>query len=112
MSAILLSVFITFRLDSIALDGNSLRGSLTYFYQPIRYIDFSNNRLNGTIPMEFFYPSTLNYVYLFGNMLSGTIPSSFASSLSLVDLFLDQNNLTGTIPPITLGSLSGISEYM
>jgi len=63
----------------------------------VRYIEFSDNNLNGTIPTEvlgFSRADTLSITY----GLSGTIPSELGDMTSLTMLQLPGNNITGTIP--------------
>ncbi|KAG8385572.1 hypothetical protein BUALT_Bualt03G0059100 [Buddleja alternifolia] len=59
-------------------------------------IDFSNNRIGGSIPS--FLPITLRGLFLSDNRFTGHIPDTLSSLSQLTDLSLNDNQLTGPIP--------------
>ena len=65
----------------------------------LRYLDFSNMQLSGSIPgCLFAAPGTLSQVGFAHNNLTGTIPDVIPANSSLFGMVLASNNLTGTIP--------------
>lgn len=65
----------------------------------LRYLDFSNMQLSGSIPdCLFAAPSTLSQVGFAHNNLTGTIPDVIPTNSPLYGVVLASNNLTGTIP--------------
>uniref|UniRef100_A0A1J3K1S0 Receptor-like protein 12 n=1 Tax=Noccaea caerulescens TaxID=107243 RepID=A0A1J3K1S0_NOCCA len=71
-------------------------------------IDFSGNRLRGTIPESIGMLRELHLLNLSGNEFTGHIPPSLANLTKLEALDLSRNHLSGQIPP-GLGSLSFLS---
>lgn len=65
----------------------------------LRYLDFSNMQLSGSIPgCLFAAPGTLSQVGFAHNNLTGTIPDVIPTNSSLFGMVLASNNITGTIP--------------
>ena len=92
---------------SFNVANNFLEGTLPFPVQQdvvgfnansLRYLDFSNNMLSGTIPSRFIDGlAALELFYLNGNVFTGPIPTlSRLTSLRL--LSLHSNNFTGTVP--------------
>ena len=78
-----------------------MTGPLTeYVSAVLKYVDMSNNALDGGIPSSFFDLPSLTNLYLSNNTLAGTIPSSFGDSTTLEAIWLDGNKLNGTIPGV------------
>ncbi|KAI3847930.1 hypothetical protein MKW92_002134 [Papaver armeniacum] len=71
-------------------------------------IDFSNNKLEGTIPSAIGNFTPLYNFNFSRNSLTGSIPSTFGKLKHLESLDLSQNKLTGEIP-FQLASLSTLS---
>ncbi|XP_022748826.1 LRR receptor-like serine/threonine-protein kinase ERECTA [Durio zibethinus] len=76
----------------------------SYLYQGIPLtlmtgIDFSVNKLVGSIPDEIGELAELHCLNLSRNLLTGHIPTSFKNLKNLESLDLSHNNLTGHIPP-------------
>ena len=71
------------------------------------YLDLSDNRFSGAIPIELGALSQLRTLALSSNNLNGTIPAELGALSSLVALYLNDNQLSGTIPP-GLGDLSSL----
>ncbi|XP_054792648.1 receptor-like protein 33 isoform X1 [Prosopis cineraria] len=71
-------------------------------------IDFSSNRIEGSIPEEMMNFTALHGLNLSNNNLSGLIPSSIGKLKDLESLDLSNNSFTGKIPS-QLASLSFLS---
>ncbi|KAI2491139.1 hypothetical protein MHU86_23425 [Fragilaria crotonensis] len=89
-------------LTAISLKNNELSGTLPLeiaHADQIRYLELPQNKLWGTIPVQYFTQMTdLEHIALYLNNLTGTIPTEIGS-LSRLDYFdFDSNLLTGTIP--------------
>ncbi|KAL6180734.1 hypothetical protein ACLB2K_047394 [Fragaria x ananassa] len=65
----------------------------------LEVLDFSGNRINGSLPMSLSNCTALKTINLAYNMLSGEIPRSFGQLSSLQRLDLSHNQITGWIPP-------------
>ncbi|KAK1439660.1 hypothetical protein QVD17_05480 [Tagetes erecta] len=74
--------FKTLILRSCNLFGN-LPDSLS---SSLKVLDFSFNKLNGTIPNVFADLKKADYIYLTGNLLSGTVPDWMLTSGDVIDL--------------------------
>lgn len=70
---------------------------------------FSDNMLEGEIPVNLSYCSELSIISFRSNRLTGKIPSELGSLTKLLTLNLSTNNLTGGIPS-SLGNLSSITQ--
>ncbi|KAG6404797.1 hypothetical protein SASPL_132373 [Salvia splendens] len=64
----------------------------------LKLIDFSSNRLNGSIPKSFSEMRGLNSLNLSGNSLTGTIIPDIGQMDMLNSLDLSHNQLSGNIP--------------
>ncbi|KAJ4884345.1 receptor like protein 11 [Raphanus sativus] len=78
--------------------------------QDFRAIDFSGNRISGSIPTSIAYLKELRLLNLSGNAFTSNIPRSLANLTKLETLDVSCNNLSGQIPQ-DLGKLSFLS-YM
>ncbi|XP_058200906.1 receptor-like protein 9DC3 [Rhododendron vialii] len=77
------------------LSYNKLIGhTLEFQSSSLKFIDLSNNDLNGTVPNSTFELRNLNHLILSSNSFSGTIPRSNRFSENLSVLALKMNNLT------------------
>ena len=80
--------------------GNMLTGELPDLsgHRSGVRVDFSDNRLTGTVPSEHLPPNLVAY-RVSGNMLTGEIPAfSESSEASTVALDFSDNQFTGTLP--------------
>ncbi|CAN6443667.1 unnamed protein product [Victoria cruziana] len=94
-------------LRSVKITGTNLTGVLPETWQPkVSEIDFSDNGLNGTIPISITLLTELKSLNLSSNKLSGSIPSTIGDLLKLQNLSLAQNSLDGPVP----ASLADISS--
>jgi hypothetical protein len=69
----------------------------------------SNNTLDGKIPDEIRFLSSLTDINLSMNQISGTVPSELGSLTMLTDLSFTSNQFKGTVPS-ELGSLTMSTE--
>ncbi|CAN1251072.1 LRR receptor-like serine/threonine-protein kinase GSO1 [Linum perenne] len=74
-------------------------------------VDFSGNRLSGSIPREFGRLANLQELHLASNLLTGTIPQELSNCTKLMELGLSGNSISGGIPPriISLEKLEVVS---
>ncbi len=72
-------------------------------------LDLSNNRLNGTLPIELSSLSELAGLSLHSNQLNGNIPADIGFLFKLEEIYLYNNNLTGSIP-VEFGYLVNLSQ--
>ncbi|XP_071739680.1 receptor-like protein 51 [Rutidosis leptorrhynchoides] len=92
-------------LKSVTLSNAHLTGYLPKDWNPkLTYIDFSRNKLKGTIPTSLTLLKSLKVLNFSSNNLNGVIPNSFGDLISLENLSLSSNSITGPIP----GSMSNI----
>ncbi|KAL6178863.1 hypothetical protein ACLB2K_050380 [Fragaria x ananassa] len=93
------------KLQALDLSYNNLTGSMSgfkidkYSCSSLAQLDFSGNRINGSLPMSLSNCTALKTINLAYNMLSGEIPRSFGQLSSLQRLDLSHNQITGWIPP-------------
>ncbi len=101
--------FNTSRLVFLSLSYNQLDGTIAPIifrgttYRPLRYLA-NNNLLMGTIPSELFALSmySLDFSY---NRLSGTIPVEMVNRTELEVLSLSNNQLSGTLSSMVMPSM-------
>ena len=103
-------------LKTVYLEQNMLHDSLTgdlFENHPfLKQIDLSNNRLNGTLPVEWFnqsYLPALQILDLHENNIAGVLPMNFPANDQLHDLALHRNSLSGSIPA-SLSNLGGLNH--
>eukprot|EP00934_Nitzschia_sp_Nitz4_P005407 Nitzschia sp. Nitz4//scaffold314_size20990//12434//17650//NITZ4_008632-RA/size20990-augustus-gene-0.25-mRNA-1//-1//CDS//3329547473//5397//frame0 len=88
------------RVEHIILPYNDLQGSLPSelsYLSSLVSLNLGYNSLTGTIPP--FSVDSLMHIYLQDNQLTGSIPSSLAALPYLESLNLYENELEGKIPP-------------
>ncbi|PWA92550.1 hypothetical protein CTI12_AA078890 [Artemisia annua] len=92
-------------LRTITLSNTHLTGFLPKDWSTkLTHIDFSRNKLKGTIPTSLNVLKNLKVLNFSSNNLIGVIPDSFGGLVSLEKLSLSSNSLSGPIP----GSMSNI----
>jgi len=64
--------------------------------------DFTENRLQGSLPGNTFAPTTLSYFSVSTNRLTGTLPVPPGRSLALRTLLLQNNQFSGLFPAACL----------
>jgi Leucine-rich repeat (LRR) protein len=64
----------------------------------LRYLDLSNNRLEGEMPSWISRYATLEYLDVSENELNGTLPDSFGSLMELLEINVSGTRLEGAIP--------------
>lgn len=95
-------------LGTLRLERNQISGTLPPAWSALTLlsqIELGNNRLNGTIPLQYstLGPSTwrpLNYLNLSANALSGSLPVAFSALTAISSLDLQGNRLTGPLPSL------------
>ncbi|KAJ4782542.1 Leucine-rich receptor-like protein kinase family protein [Rhynchospora pubera] len=75
----------------------------------LKYLDLSNNNIQGTIPDGLVNCTNLNWISLESNRLTGSIPNWIGRLQKLVVLVLRNNSFTGMIPP-ELGNCKGLDR--
>lgn len=97
------------QLTLISLDYNDLSGEipspLFSNCTKLKVVDFSGNRLTGTIPAEIGGCSYLMALNLYSNQLHGEIPLSLGNATGLVNLDVEDNTLSGELPSKMLSKL-------
>ncbi|KAF5789352.1 putative non-specific serine/threonine protein kinase [Helianthus annuus] len=97
-------------LTTLTLYNTNLTGFIPKHWNPkLTHMDFSNNKLNGTIPTSLTLLVSLKFLILSSNQLTGEIPTSFGDLISLQNLSLSSNSRSGsisTIPKLTHLDLS------
>ncbi|KVH89444.1 receptor-like protein 51 [Cynara cardunculus var. scolymus] len=92
-------------LTKITLSNTHLTGYLPKDWNPnLTHIDFSQNKLKGSIPTSLTRLENLKVLNFSSNNLNGILPDSFGNLVSLKNLSLSSNSLSGPIP----GSISAI----
>ncbi|KAL8228729.1 hypothetical protein R6Q57_013629 [Mikania cordata] len=86
-------------LKSVTLYNTRLTGFLPKDWNPkLTYIDFSKNKLKGTIPTSITLLKNLEILNISLNNLNGVLPNSLGGLLSLKMLSLSSNSISGPIP--------------
>jgi Leucine rich repeat len=86
---------------SVNLTANGLQGQIppeVRFLSSLDHLDLSQNEINETIPVELGSMTGLRTLFLRENKLTGSIPSEFGQLSSLKNLDLSGNDLKGQIP--------------
>jgi Leucine-rich repeat (LRR) protein len=91
------------------LHGNNLSGGISsvigHTNGTLAYLDFSNNRLTGSLPSTIGNLKQLVFLDLSHTNLTGSIPPSFGNLVELGHLTLDDNQLSGGIPEVLATNL-------
>ena len=102
------------RLEILDLSNSQLHGHLTDELPMflgnlsyLRYLDFSNNQFNGTLPQNFGQLKNLVRLSFRNNSISGPIPVSLGNLSSLTNLDFSNNQFSETLPP-NLGQLKNL----
>ncbi|XVE80983.1 hypothetical protein DITRI_Ditri15bG0025700 [Diplodiscus trichospermus] len=96
------SIYHSNMLKGLYLDGNNFDEDMPHF-SPIgstslTYLDLSDNRLSGKLPIWLWNYTNLMVLALSNNQFEGHIPTQLCNMDQLDFLDLSQNNLVGTIP--------------
>jgi len=101
------------QLRFLLLNRNSFSGSIPTELGNLNrlwYIHLGNNLLTGPLPGTVFAP-TLQHVDFGDNRLTGTLPMEMTLiSKDLINIDVSKNQFTGSIP-VGLGSLTGLSSF-
>ncbi|MCO5554923.1 hypothetical protein L7F22_008461 [Adiantum nelumboides] len=87
--------------DSILLASSHLEFTMWdgfSAFQRLRYVNFSDNSISGSIPFQLGRLTTLLSLDLSSNQLSGSLPSSLNTLSTLETLVLGTNRLVGAVP--------------
>ncbi|KAH1217861.1 hypothetical protein AAZX31_13G209400 [Glycine max] len=87
------------KLKTLTISNANLTGSLPgHLHSNLTHIDFSNNRLKGSIPPSITMLDSLQVLNLSSNSLAGEMPPSIGDLISLKNLSLASNSFSGSIP--------------
>jgi Leucine-rich repeat (LRR) protein len=90
-------------LEILDLSYNGLQGPIPAYVAALSslklYLNLSNNRLEGPLPLELSKMDMILALDLSANRLAGTIPSQLGSCVALEYLNLSGNTLRGALPP-------------
>ena len=92
------------------LAGNNIQGSLPaelFFLTSLSSIVLSSNQLRGTLPTQLGQLSQLQELWLFRNKFTGTIPVEMKRMSNLTSLLASVNSFTGTVPTF-FGSMTNL----
>jgi hypothetical protein len=95
------SLFLSSKLEVVALWSNQLSGSLSSKLAnlvQVEWLDLSTNDMTGSIPSEIGLLKNLELLHLDSNAFNGTIASQFGSMTRLEQLRLQENQLSGSVP--------------
>lgn len=100
-------------LNRLYLQNNAFGGTFHEFFSNLSsnlaFVDLSNNRLSGHIPVEIGKFVNLEELRLSGNQLTGIIPPTIGKLYKLRYLLLSQNRVSGSIPS-SVANLSLLTE--
>lgn len=86
------------KLLELLLPNNVITGSLTFTLPPkLTKLDLANNRMTGGFPKVAF-PSNLQYLQFFNNKMEGTLPEALTLPPKLVEFALGGNKWSGPMP--------------
>ncbi|KAL3506535.1 hypothetical protein ACH5RR_031917 [Cinchona calisaya] len=106
-------IFNIFSLEVVSLVGNNLSGNLPdpmcRNSRKLNWLDVSQNKLNGKIPLSLFQCSALRTLSLSVNNFSGDIPKEIGNLTLLESLYMGNNSLKGFIPQ-DLGNLRNLES--
>lgn len=87
---------------------NGLIPDELFFLSSLKTLSLSECGIIGTIPEYIDWMTGIKFLYLFDNNIRGTIPSNIQSLQNLTVLSLAKNQLTGTIPEAEFDSLPAL----
>ncbi|XP_060204776.1 putative receptor-like protein kinase At3g47110 [Lycium barbarum] len=100
-------------LKRLYMQNNAFGGTFHEFFinlsDDLSFVDLSNNRFSGHIPVEIGKFVNLEELRLSGNQLTGIIPPTIGKLYKLRYLLLSQNRVSGIIPS-SFANLSLLSE--
>ncbi|RVW30840.1 putative LRR receptor-like serine/threonine-protein kinase [Vitis vinifera] len=89
-------------LQELYLENNLFAGAIEFsppsVNSSLKFLDLSQNHLNGYFPDQFGSLTALQRLNLAANNLSGSLPTSMSEMNSLSSLDISQNNFTGPLP--------------
>ena len=97
---------------SLEFSYNRLTGSIPAFLRQLDHLerlDLLGNQLSGAIPVELSALANLQWLFLGINQLSGAIPAELSALANLRGLGLGGNQLSGAIP-VELSALSNLQS--
>ncbi len=100
------------RVTSLEFSYNRLTGSIPAFLRQLDHLerlDLLGNQLSGAIPVELSALANLQWLFLGINQLSGAIPAELSALANLRGLGLGGNQLSGAIP-VELSALTNLQS--
>ncbi|KFK36133.1 hypothetical protein AALP_AA4G081800 [Arabis alpina] len=94
--------------DSLVLMSKGVEMEMTRILTIYTAVDFSGNKIKGSIPESVSLLKGLRVLNLSSNGFTGNIPSSLENLTNLESLDLSQNKISGEIPP-ELGDVSSLA---
>ncbi|CAB9514327.1 leucine Rich Repeat [Seminavis robusta] len=90
----------TAKLTNLDSSSNRLTGRIPseLGLLPMKYLNFGNNSLTGSLPVEVFYQDSLQWLFLHINDLTGTLPTEVGLLANLEYLDLSGNSVSGSLP--------------
>jgi hypothetical protein len=82
-----------------------------HYYRPMQVLDLSYNRLQGTLPSQWFLLTNMKQVSLEFNRLGGNLPPQWVSWSRLQTFTANNNTLTGFLPP-NWGNLAQLRQLV
>ncbi|KAH9307879.1 hypothetical protein KI387_035790 [Taxus chinensis] len=101
-------------LTRLDLSSNILTGGIPSLwnmhtqFRSLSYLNLEDNELEGTIPPNLDFHTTLTNIHLSYNRLSGRIPPRIGNLYALVELRLRDNQLSGSLP-MSFGQLNSLT---
>jgi hypothetical protein len=96
----------------LVMYNNNLSGSIPNEIMELpsisRFLDLSNNMLEGPVPLEVGSLVHLERLFLSGNKLSGEIPDAIGNCKAMETLLMDGNSFQGSIP-VTFKNIAGLT---
>ena len=107
------SLFSHFNLVHIDMSDNLFTSGLTFdagrFTFTLEYLDFSNNRIQSTMPGVLGELTNLKQLILNDNKIFGSLPDSIANMAALEVLDISRNTIGGRLSPL-LANCQGLTE--
>ena len=101
-------------IDQMDFTGTNLDGTIPselWYLTSLRHLDFDDNSLRGSIPSQMGSMTSLTYLNLIYNDLSSSIPTELGWLTNLQYLILGYNELTGPLPT-EIGNLGRFSTMV